>query len=272
MARVFMAIALFVATAAAQEFVCPIESGFFPHETSCDKYWHCEDDVAELKVCGNGLAFDDTDPRFLRENCDYLYNVECGERTEIEEPISTPHCPRLNGVFADDLKCDVFWSCWNGEASRYQCAPGLAYNEESRVCTWADQVARCAPEEVGAGFVCPDASEVATGSFTRHAHPEDCRKYYVCMNNDAREYGCPLGSVFKIDEENADSGFCTSDLNSVEGCEDYYAELDLPLPVVTVNKKPKSSVKRPVVNRRLPAPVLEESIEELDFEVEELEE
>lgn len=71
--------------------------------------------------------------------------------------------------------------------------------------------------EVGAGFVCPDVGDVATGAFTRHPHPEDCRKYYVCMNNDAREYGCPLGSVFKIDEENDNSGFCTSELDTVAG-------------------------------------------------------
>ena len=63
-----------------------------------------------------------------------------------EDPVSTPHCTRLYGVFADDKKCDVFWSCWNGEASRYQCAPGLAYDRDSRVCTWADQVAECREE------------------------------------------------------------------------------------------------------------------------------
>ena len=69
--------------AAQEEFQCPLESGFFAHDTSCDRYWHCQDDVAELKLCANGLAFDDTDPRNQRENCDYIYNVECGDRTEI---------------------------------------------------------------------------------------------------------------------------------------------------------------------------------------------
>merc|ERR1712071_135381 len=97
--RVFIAVAVFVAAVAAQEeFQCPLESGFFAHDTSCDRYWHCQDDVAELKLCANGLAFDDTDPRNQRENCDYIYNVECGDRTEIEAAISTPHCERLNGV------------------------------------------------------------------------------------------------------------------------------------------------------------------------------
>jgi hypothetical protein len=73
-----------------------------------------------------------------------------------EAPISTRNCPRLYGVFPDDGKCDVFWSCWNGEASRYQCAPGLAYNRESRVCTWADQVKECKVEGK------PDLSTLST--------------------------------------------------------------------------------------------------------------
>jgi hypothetical protein len=34
--------------------------------------------------------------------------------------------------------------------------------------------------------------------FSRHAHPDDCRKYYICLEGTAREYGCPIGTVFKI--------------------------------------------------------------------------
>lgn len=52
----------------------------------------------------------------------------------------------MYGIFADENKCDVFWNCWNGEASRYQCSPGLAYDREARVCMWADQVPECRVE------------------------------------------------------------------------------------------------------------------------------
>ena len=67
----------------AAEFDCPKENGFFPHPTSCDKYWKCEDGKATLTLCGNGLAFDDTDAKFQRENCDYIYNIDCGDRANI---------------------------------------------------------------------------------------------------------------------------------------------------------------------------------------------
>ncbi|KAF0773754.1 protein obstructor-E isoform X1 [Aphis craccivora] len=210
-----------------EEFKCPDDYGFYPHSSSCDKYWKCDNNVAELKTCGNGLAFDDTDPKYLKENCDYLHNVDCGARSQLEPAISTPHCPRLYGIFPDDVKCDTFWNCWGGEASRYQCSPGLAYDRESRVCMWADQVPECKIEEVANGFNCPAAGEVlaSIGSFSRHAHPDDCRKYYICMEGTAREYGCPIGTVFKIGDSDG-SGSCENP-EDVPGCEDYYGDLDL---------------------------------------------
>jgi len=63
--------------------------------------------------------------------------------------------------------------------------------------------------EVAGGFTCPAAGEVsgASGSFSRHAHPEDCRKYYICLEGIAREYGCPIGTVFKIGDADG-SGAC----------------------------------------------------------------
>ena len=63
--------------------------------------------------------------------------------------------------------------------------------------------------EVANGFVCPAAGEVAgaSGSFSRHAHPDDCRKYYICLEGTAREYGCPIGTVFKIGDSDG-AGAC----------------------------------------------------------------
>lgn len=77
-----------------------------------------------------------------------IYNTSFRENNLLnliasEPAVGGPHCPRLYGIFPDDVKCDTFWNCWGGEASRYQCSPGLAYDRESRVCMWADQVPEC---------------------------------------------------------------------------------------------------------------------------------
>lgn len=84
---------MFVSVSAQENFKCPDDFGFYPHHISCDKYWKCDNGVAELKTCGNGLAFDATDSKFLTENCDYLHNVECGDRTQLGKPYFYPFSP-----------------------------------------------------------------------------------------------------------------------------------------------------------------------------------
>ena len=108
---------------------------------------------------------------------------------------------------------------------RYNCAPGLAFDPKDRVCKWADQVKACEKmmddEEKASVFTCPSA---VRGIYTKHAHPEDCRQYYVCISGTAREYGCPLGSVFKITQPDQD-GIC-ADPEQVPECANYYGDLD----------------------------------------------
>ena len=41
------------------------------------------------------------------EQCAELHLVECGDRTELEPPISTPHCPRAWGTFADQVSHEL---------------------------------------------------------------------------------------------------------------------------------------------------------------------
>jgi len=210
------------------DFSCPDQFlGFYPHLYSCDKYWHCEEGIPELKTCGNGLGFLDTDDSFTLEQCAELHLVECGDRTEIEPPISTAHCPRLYGTYSDPEDCGIFWKCHNGKANRYDCPPGLAYDKESRGCRWADQVAECSSNAItvddeGSEFKCP--KQRAAGIFTKHAHPADCRQYFLCIGGVPREYGCPLGSVFNIGSGTGIDGEC-SDPEEVPECADYYGDL-----------------------------------------------
>ena len=178
-------------------------------------------------MCGNGLAFADLDPTYTTEDCDYLYNVDCGNRTELEPPISAPNCPRLYGTFPDPDDCNAFYNCRDGLSNRYLCAPGLAYDQKDRVCKWADQVQtwqlslnpfiyppprslfqvtsckkQMTEEEKAQEFTCPEIS--IRGIYSKHPHPRDCRQYFVCISGSAREYGCPLGTVFKITQDGSD--------------------------------------------------------------------
>lgn len=75
--------------------------------------------------------------------------------------------------------------------------------------------------ETEGGFKCPNPKDNPNpGTFSRHAHPDDCRlvfknialvfyriiivwsficrKYYICLEGSPREYGCPIGTVYQI--------------------------------------------------------------------------
>merc|ERR1719220_1378233 len=222
-------LAVLVVTSEGQrvdDFTCPDTlPGFYPHLYSCDKYWACNDGEAEQRTCGNGLGFLDTDETFTLEQCAELHLVGCGERTELEPAISSPHCPRAWGTYEDQEDCSVFWVCQAGKANKYSCPPGLAYDKESRGCRWADQVAECSSlarvlEGEDGQFQCPHSQP---GVFTKHAHPADCRQYFLCISGMPREYGCPLGTVFNTGTGNGADGEC-SEPEQVPECRDYYGD------------------------------------------------
>lgn len=143
----------------------------------------------------------------------------------MEPPISAPNCPRLFGTFRDPNDCRVFYNCRNGLANRFECAPGLAFDTKTNVCVWADQVKSCramsrSGHDSADVFQCPN--NVPLGIFSKHAHPEDCRLYFVCISGVAREYGCPHGTVFSLGSDEF-TGKC-SDPRAVPECSQYYGD------------------------------------------------
>jgi len=152
--------------------------------------------------------------------------VNCGNRSELEPAISANNCPRLYGTFQDETDCTAFFNCRNGLANRYNCAPGLAFDPSDRVCKWADQVDACKKmmneEEKAQDFTCPKTFK--RGIYSKHAHPQDCRQYFVCIAGNPREIGCPLGSVFKITSSGQD-GVCANPIDVPE-CANYYGDLE----------------------------------------------
>lgn len=72
----------------AQEFQCPAESGSFPDELQCDKYYECHSGVVKEKLCADGLVFDENIKRINK--CDQPFNVDCGDRTELRKMFFIP--------------------------------------------------------------------------------------------------------------------------------------------------------------------------------------
>lgn len=72
-------------SATPPNFKCPENNGFFGDPKQCDKYYECQDNVPEEKLCPDGLLFEIKNPN--HERCDLPFNVDCGERTELRKSL-----------------------------------------------------------------------------------------------------------------------------------------------------------------------------------------
>lgn len=194
----------------AANFRCPEKNGFFPDPEQCDLYYECVDNVAVLKLCPDGLMFDDTTS--IDALCDYPFNVECGDREYVQEPEKgiDERCYRANGFFnhLEEDECNKFYNCVNGKAYELPCATGLVFDEAKGTCVRAEQAtpfAKVCPEkekdDTIAGFSCPKEKTLGPhGQPLAHPsfpHPESCQKFITCyFSTDIKELGCMKGQVF----------------------------------------------------------------------------
>lgn len=126
-------------------------------------------------------------------------------------------CPRKNGFFAhpDPVICDAFYTCVDGDYIENRCTGGLHFDEYSGTCVWPETAGRegCVEQkkELLDGFQCPKDKKKndESGQIIAHPHfphPEDCQKFYVCLNGvEPRELGCTTGEVFNDETKRCDA-------------------------------------------------------------------
>lgn len=211
-----------------QNFVCPDKVGYFPDPYQCDVYYKCAKGIAEEKLCPDGLVFKDGDPN--SERCDDPSNVDCGDRTALQQARPSSGCPRANGYFRhpDPQVCDKFYNCVDGKPHEMSCPPGLVYDEIASTCAWLKDSRRSDCDNskrdiLSDGFTCP--REPVLGSDGRpnphptFPHPNDCTKFYICRNGVVPQRGSCSGEMvynevtMKCDEP-----------EKVPGCENWFKE------------------------------------------------
>merc|ERR1712156_1149247 len=104
-----LALAATLALASAQSFICPEKDGYFEDTNQCDKYYDCYDGIPEERLCPDGLVFDPFSRK--REPCDHYFNVDCGDRLDLQPPKG--------------------------------CELGLVYNELTKQCDAPENVPEC---------------------------------------------------------------------------------------------------------------------------------
>ncbi|EAT38549.1 AAEL009577-PA [Aedes aegypti] len=231
MLKSIVLIAVFAVAATHAQFKCPKNRGQFEHPEQCDKYYVCDEGVATEKICPDGLVFDQTIR--LANKCDQPFNVDCGDRLELQEPQGTSdYCPRKNGFFShpDPAICNVFYSCINGEELEMSCTGNLHFDEKSGTCVWPDVAARvgCATnayKKLSDGFECPKEVRHDKNGLTilhpNYPHPTDCSRFYYCLNGiEPRQGQCDAGLVYNEDIQRCDNP------DNVPECKDWYKDED----------------------------------------------
>merc|ERR1712098_60647 len=134
--KVLVLVALVTVAAGQSNFRCPEKDGYFEDPNQCDKYYDCLDGIAEERLCPDGLVFDPFSRK--REPCDHYFNVDCGDRLDLQPPKGPSDlCPRLNGFYShpDPGVCHIFYACVDGTAEEYTCSSGLWFDEIAESAT-----------------------------------------------------------------------------------------------------------------------------------------
>jgi len=193
-----------------------------PDAQQCDLYWEClKNGKLNDRLCEDGLVFAED-----YRKCDYPHNVDCSKRPKLQPTTSVnPMCPRANGFYAfpSEISCQKFYHCLEGKAYEKTCPEGVIFDDKQGTCVQPDMAKRteCSATAV-LNFDCPNAksrfSKLKFGDHDRHAHPDDCRAFYIClMDGKPRLGGCPRGKVF-----NSETGFCDKPKNVEDHCKDWY--------------------------------------------------
>ncbi|XP_023242388.1 LOW QUALITY PROTEIN: uncharacterized protein LOC111640596 [Centruroides sculpturatus] len=167
---------------------CDICEGcLLPDPKDCASYIYCTKGNAQHKTCQSGLYFN-----ISTEKCDLAENVDCGERPE-------GNCPKHNGLFPHK-NCNKFVHCSNWMPYVKDCPAGLHYNPKLKVCDW--------PDNAGCGKEPDETPDVPIGEcncdccFT--PDPNDCQKYFLCLDEKLYHHECGEGLHFNKVIENCD--------------------------------------------------------------------
>jgi len=109
---------------------CPRKNGYFSHQ-DCDKYFFCNDGVANLYPCPGGLVFAPD-----KGQCTWIEEANrpgCKSNDKFE--FSCPEVgPNEHPRYSDPEDCSKFYVCISGSAHHSSCPKGLVFHPESLAC------------------------------------------------------------------------------------------------------------------------------------------
>lgn len=138
-------------------FRCLQQSGLFPHEIDCDRYYDCRNYIWTIQLCASGQLFSirlsggvqsgeclpasqvfcgGTESLFIPNDqkikcyChDFLYSLA---RTTVVTPgTASFRCPQHSGLFPHETDCDKYYFCQQFQSSILTCRSGELFSVSS---------------------------------------------------------------------------------------------------------------------------------------------
>lgn len=221
------------------------ENGSFADSKQCDKYFICKNGEASEQLCDDGLVFDEK-----TQKCGYPHKVDCSGRELLQRATNTTDCPRANGYFAhpDPAVCNAFHFCEGGKANLVDCPGGLIFTTEKGECDWPANTNRqgCSTEDKTK----PKCPKGASSPFEqpRYPDPEDCQKFFICINGDMRHSGCTEAPELIF---NPDKLVCDRQENVAGDCGKWFTEEELEKLVAPVRSNRDRLKTRPAADTKI---------------------
>ncbi|KRT79630.1 Carbohydrate-binding protein, partial [Oryctes borbonicus] len=128
----------------------PCEHGvYYPHE-DCHNFYICVNGQLVSQHCGPGLVWN-----VQQHQCDWKYVTDCGNRfyrhkikgNLIQRIAYQPYTSCEAGSFAAyEGDCNQYLICLWGKYEAFQCASGLEWNDDKKICDWPEN-ARCSSSD-----------------------------------------------------------------------------------------------------------------------------
>ncbi|CAF0920315.1 unnamed protein product [Brachionus calyciflorus] len=193
-------------------------------ENDCSKYYRCSNGVLSVQSCQSGLYFDTT-----TKTCNWATYVSCA-------PAATPKCDLSLDLTPTGYDCSKFYRCINGVLSVLTCPSGYLFDRNTKSCNPANLVTTCNNVYCNSGIdltpvgsdcsqfyrcingvqatltcpsgylfdrslkVCNPSNQVVCNTcnpaIDLTPYPNDCSKFYKCINGVQTTLTCPGGYLF----------------------------------------------------------------------------
>ncbi|XP_077284048.1 protein obstructor-E-like [Arctopsyche grandis] len=222
---------------------CQEKNARYPVSGQCDAYVECRDGVGEEKMCPDGLFFNPNSSVFSYP-CVYPIDVDCAGRAATQSANPSDDCPHQYGYFrksAVPSECGQFVNCVEGRGYIFDCPEGLAFSSDTYRCDWPDMVPDC-DAEAFLGFSCPPEPVdpfFGAQEFRNYRSPEDCQRFFTCVNNKPRLYNCGEGNAYNDLIQACDG------IENVTSCASQYQRSQTGVQLQQLQYQPNQQVNQP---------------------------